>query len=176
MQGRPTLADYINIPGVYAAGRLDHDSEGLLLLTDSGPLNARLTQPQYAHPRTYWAQIERIPGEAALQRLRDGVDLKDGRTRPANVRLIDTPDLPERPIPIRFRKNVPTAWLEITITEGRTRQVRRMTAVVGHPTLRLMRWAIAPVTLAGLQPGQWEMLDEASTKALWRSAFRRGKL
>jgi 23S rRNA pseudouridine2457 synthase len=172
-QGRPTLADYINITGVYAAGRLDQDSEGLLLLTDSGELNARLTQPQYAHPRTYWAQVERIPDEAALQRLREGVDLKDGRTRPATVRLIDTPDLPERPVPIRFRKNVPTGWLEITISEGRNRQVRHMTAAVGHPTLRLVRSAIGPVTLAGLQPGRWQTLDEASAKALWRSAFRR---
>jgi 23S rRNA pseudouridine2457 synthase len=172
-QGRPTLADYINIPGVYAAGRLDHDSEGLLLLTDSGELNARLTQPQYAHPRTYWAQVERIPGDEALQRLRDGVDLKDGRTRPAKVRLIDTPDLPERPVPVRFRKNVPTAWLEITLTEGRKRQVRRMTAAVGHPTLRLVRWAIGPVTLAGLQPGQWALLDDEAVRALWQSAFRR---
>jgi 23S rRNA pseudouridine2457 synthase len=105
--------------------------------------------------------------------LRDGVDLKDGRTRPAQVRLIEMPDLPERPVPIRFRKSVPTAWLEITITEGRNRQVRRMTAAIGHPTLRLVRWAIGPVTLAGLQPGQWELLDESSAKALWRSAFRR---
>ncbi len=172
-QGRPTLADYISVPGVYAAGRLDHDSEGLLLLTDSGELNARLTQPQYAHPRTYWAQVERIPDEAALRRLRDGVDLKDGHTRPANVRLIDMPDLPERPVPIRFRKSVPTAWLEIALTEGRNRQIRRMTAAVGHPTLRLVRWAIGTVTLAGLQPGQWEMLDAEAARALWQSAFRR---
>jgi pseudouridine synthase len=165
-EGRPTLADYINVPGVYAAGRLDHDSEGLLLLTDSGSLNARLTDPKYAHPRTYWAQVERLPDEAALQRLRDGVDLNDGRTHPAQARLIATPDLPERPVPIRYRKNVPTAWLELTLTEGRNRQVRRMTAAVGHPTLRLVRWAIGAVTLAGLQPGQWEMLDEAAVKAL----------
>jgi pseudouridine synthase len=163
-EGRPTLADYINVPGVYAAGRLDHDSEGLLLLTDSGSLNVRLTDPEYAHPRTYWAQVERVPDETALQRLRDGVDLNDGQTRPAQARLIETPDLPERPVPIRYRKNVPTAWLELTLTEGRNRQVRRMTAAVGHPTLRLVRWAIGMVTLAGLQPGQWEMLDEAAVR------------
>jgi 23S rRNA pseudouridine2457 synthase len=172
-QGRSTLADYINIPGIYAAGRLDHDSEGLLLLTDSGALNARLTQPQYAHPRTYWAQVERVPDEAALQQLRTGLDLKDGRTRPAIVRLIQTPNLPERPVPIRFRKNVPTVWLELTLTEGRNRQVRRMTAAVGHPTLRLVRWAIGSVTLAGLQPGQWELLDAQTADALWQSVFRR---
>ena len=172
-QGRPTLADYITLPGVYAAGRLDHDSEGLLLLTDSGALNARLTQPQFAHPRTYWAQVERIPDEAALKQLRDGLDLKDGYTRPAQVRLIETPDLPERPVPIRFRKNVPTAWVELTLTEGRNRQVRRMTAAVGHPTLRLVRWAIGPITLAGLQPGQWALLDADDGDALWKSAFRR---
>ncbi len=167
------MADYINLPGVYVAGRLDHDSEGLLILTDSGALNARLTQPQFAHPRTYWAQVERIPDEAALKRLRDGLDLKDGRTRPAQVRLIEPPDLPERPVPIRFRKNVPTAWLELTLTEGRNRQVRRMTAAVGHPTLRLVRWAIGPITLVGLQPGQWAMLDAKDAAALWQSAFRR---
>lgn len=171
-QGRPTLADYIHMPAIYAAGRLDHDSEGLLLLTDSGPLIARLTQPQYAHPRTYWAQVERIPDEAALQRLRDGVDLNDGRTHLAQARLLDSPpDLPERPVPIRYRKNVPTAWLEITLTEGRNRQARRMTAAVGHPTLRLVRWAIGPVTLAGLQPGQWALLDDEAARALWQSAF-----
>ena len=169
-QGRPTLADYIDLKGIYAAGRLDYDSEGLLLLTDSGPLNARLTNPTFAHPRTYLAQVERIPDEAALAQLRAGVDLSDGRTRPASAELLpQPPDLPERPVPIRFRKNVPTSWLRLTITEGRNRQVRRMTAAVGHPTLRLVRWAIGPITLAGLAPGQWLPLDAAEVEALHHS-------
>src|SRR5437667_9886851 len=132
-EGRPTLADYVDLPGVYAAGRLDRDSEGLLLLTDSGPLAARLMNPAFAHPRTYLVQVERIPDQEALQRLRDGINLKDGRTRPAKVELLpEPPELPERPVPIRFRKNVPTAWLRLILTEGRHRQVRRMTAAVGH--------------------------------------------
>src|SRR5260370_41047142 len=140
-QGRPTLADYVDLKGIYAAGRLDYDSEGLLLLTDSGTLNARLTDPKFAHPRTYLAQVERIPDEQALAQLRAGVDLSDGRTRAASAEsLAAPPDLPARPVPIRFRKNVPTAWLRLTIPEGRNRQVRRMTAAVGHPTLRLVRW------------------------------------
>lgn len=167
--GRPTLADYITLPNVYAAGRLDLDSEGLLLLSDDGALIQRLTHPRFEHPRTYWVQVERVPDEAALERLRKGIDLNDGHTRPAKARLIDPPDLPERPVPIRFRKNVPTAWLELTLTEGRNRQVRRMTAAVGHPTLRLVRWAIGAITLASLQPGQWEALDEATVAALRRS-------
>jgi pseudouridine synthase len=173
-EGRATLADYIDVPGVYAAGRLDRDSEGLLLLTDSGSLNAQLTDPAFAHPRTYLVQVERIPDEAALQRLRTGVDLKDGHTRPAQVELLAAPpDLPERPVPIRFRKNVPTAWLRLTITEGRNRQVRRMTAAVGHPTLRLVRSAIGPITLAGLQPGEWRDLTPSEVAALQKSVSRR---
>jgi len=166
-QGRSTLADYIDLPGEYAAGRLDYDSEGLLLLTDSGELNARLTQPRYEHPKTYLVQVERIPDEAALQRLREGVDLKDGRTRPAQVELLEPPpDLPERTVPIRFRKSVPTAWLRLTITEGRNRQVRHMTASVGFPTLRLLRWAIGGITLEGLQPGGWQQLDPVQIRLL----------
>ncbi len=173
-EGRATLADYIDVPGVYAAGRLDRDSEGLLLLTDSGPLAARLTDPAFAHPRTYLVQVERIPGQAVLQRLRDGIDLKDGRTRPAQVDLLpDPPALPERPVPIRFRKNVPTAWLRMILTEGRNRQVRRMTAAVGHPTLRLVRSAIGPLTLAGLEPGEWQFLTRDEIDALRRSVSRR---
>jgi 23S rRNA pseudouridine2457 synthase len=169
--GRSTLADYIDLPGIYAAGRLDKDSEGLLLLTDSGALNARLTQPKHAHPRTYLAQVDRIPDETALSSLCTGVDLKDGPTRPAQVHLLESPpDLPERPVPIRYRKNVPTAWLELTLTEGRNRQVRRMTAAVGHPTLRLVRVAIGPVTLDGLSPGQWLLLTDAEQNALLQSA------
>lgn len=172
--GRPTLADYIDLPGLYAAGRLDRDSEGLLLLTDSGVLNTRLTNPIFAHPRTYLVQVEHFPDTSALESLRAGVDLNDGRTRPAQVTLLDAPpDLPERPIPIRFRKNIPTAWLRLTITEGRNRQVRRMTAAVGHPTLRLIRSAIGPITLEGLQPGQWLPLDADELSALWHSATHR---
>jgi pseudouridine synthase len=173
-EGRATLADYIDVPGVYAAGRLDRDSEGLLLLTDSGSLNARLTDPAFAHPRTYLVQVERFPDDSALQCLRTGVDLKDGHTRPAQVELLAAPpDLPERPVPIRFRKNVPTAWLRLTITEGRNRQVRRMTAAVGHPTLRLVRSAIGPITLAGLQPGEWRDLTPSEVAALQKSVSRR---
>ncbi len=173
-QGRPTLADYIPVKGVYAAGRLDADSEGLLLLTDSGALNARLTNPIYGHWRTYLVQVERIPDEPALQRLRDGIDLKDGRTRPARVELLDSPpNLPERAVPIRYRKSIPTAWLRLSLTEGRNRQVRRMTAAVGYPTLRIVRWAIGPITLDGLAPGQWFPLDEHDLQRLRESISKR---
>ncbi|GAB4509627.1 MAG: pseudouridine synthase [Anaerolineae bacterium] len=173
-QDRPTLADYVQEPGVYSIGRLDMDSEGLLLLTDSGALDARLTQPKYAHPRTYWAQVERIPDAQALEQLRQGVMLKDGLTRPAIVRLLEAPpELPERRVPVRYRKSVPTAWLELTLTEGRNRQVRRMTAAVGYPTLRLVRCAMDTVTLEGLAEGQVERLDAAAVQALWRSAFKK---
>ena len=168
-EGRATLADYIDMPDVYAAGRLDYDSAGLLLLTNDGPLNAQLTQPQYEHPRTYWAQIERIPDETALQALREGVEIKGGLTRPAQARLMDEPDLPARPIPIRYRKNVPTCWLELILTEGRNRQVRRMTAAVGHPTLRLVRAAIGNISLDGLQPGQFDVLSPQQVTVLKRS-------
>ncbi|MFQ3566821.1 MAG: pseudouridine synthase [Aggregatilineales bacterium] len=179
-QGRPTLASYIDVPGVYAAGRLDMDSEGLLLLTTSGPLNARLTQPRYAHPRTYWVQVERVPAEKALERLRQGIVLSDGPTRPAQVTLMGEPPhvngepLPERDPPIRQRKTVPTAWLALTLTEGRNRQVRRMTAAIGHPTLRLVRCAIGPLTLDGLQPGRWAPLTAEEIERLRRSLSRQG--
>ncbi|MEP7293364.1 MAG: pseudouridine synthase [Chloroflexota bacterium] len=156
-EGRPTLANYIHIPDIYAAGRLDADSEGLLLLTDSGSLSHHLTDPRFEHPRTYWAQVERVPDEAALDALRKGVELSEGgrlwRPRPAQAELIAAPDLPERNPPIRTRKSVPTAWIALTITEGKNRQVRRMTAAVGHPTLRLVRSAIGTITLEGLAPG-----------------------
>lgn len=166
-EGRPTLADYIDLPDIYAAGRLDMDSEGLLLLTDSGRVNTRLTDPRFGHPRTYWAQVERVPSEEALDQLRKGVQLKDGLTRPAKAALLgQPPDLPERPVPVRFRKNVPTAWIQLTLTEGRNRQVRRMTAAVGHPTLRLVRWAVGDVTLEGLQPGEWRELNADERKAI----------
>jgi pseudouridine synthase len=167
--GRATLADYIDIPHIYAAGRLDYDSEGLLLLTADGALNARLTNPKFEHPRTYLVQIERVPDDSALQKLRDGVELNDGRTRPAKVELLQTePDLPERSVPIRFRKSVPTAWIKLTLTEGRNRQVRRMTAAVGYPTLRLVRWAIGDLTLEGLTVGQWKPLTLTEIQSLTR--------
>jgi pseudouridine synthase len=173
-EGRPTLADYINLPGIYAAGRLDMDSEGLLLLTDDTRINHRLTKPKFEHPRTYLVQVERIPDDSALEQLRRGIKLKDGMTRPAKVRLLEVPpDLPSRPVPIRYRKNVPDCWLELILTEGRNRQVRRMTAAIGHPTLRLVRSAIGPVTLEGLQPGQWQRLNKQEIAALWRSIGRR---
>jgi pseudouridine synthase len=165
--GRPTLAPLVPIAGIYPAGRLDHDSEGLLLLTDDGRLAHRLTDPRFAHPKTYLVQIERVPEAKALESLRMGVPLRDGITRPAEVELLETePLLPDRPVPIRFRKNVPTAWLRLSIKEGRNRQVRRMTAAVGHPTLRLVRVAIGPVTLGGLAPGQWRELSTQERAAL----------
>jgi 23S rRNA pseudouridine2457 synthase len=153
--GRATLADYLNIPNVYPAGRLDFDSEGLLLLTDDGALQQRIADPKFKLPKTYLAQVERIPDENALRQLRRGVRLKDGMTRPAQAELIAAPAVWERTLPIRFRKNVPDAWVRLTITEGRNRQVRRMTAAVGHPTLRLIRVQIGPWELGDLLPGEW---------------------
>ena len=177
-EGRPTLADYVTIPEIYAAGRLDLDSEGLLLLTDDGSLSHRLTDPRFQHPRTYWAQVEHFPDTAALQKLRGGVELSEGgrlwRTRPAHAELLAAPpDLPERAVPIRARKNIPTAWLQLTITEGRNRQVRRMTAAVGCPTLRLVRWSIGAITLAGLTPGSLLPLTDAEIEALQKRILGR---
>jgi pseudouridine synthase len=138
--GRATLKQYVPLPNLYPVGRLDRDSEGLLLLTDDGRLAHRLTDPRYEHPKTYLAQVERVPTVEAIEALRSGILLKDGPTRPAEAELLQgEPDLPERPTPVRFRKNVPTAWIRLTIREGRNRQVRRMTAAVGFPTLRLVR-------------------------------------
>ncbi len=159
---RQTLKDYISVPDVYPVGRLDQDSEGLLLLTDDGPLQHRLSNPKFQHPRTYWVQVERIPDETALTTLQQGVVIQGYRTRPAQVRLLpEEPILPEREPPIRFRKTVPTAWLEMILTEGRNRQVRRMTAAVGFPTLRLVRVRIGELSLEGLAPGQWRSLTSA---------------
>lgn len=152
---RATLSDYVDVPGVYAAGRLDRDSEGLLVLTDDGKLQAKIADPKFKKPKVYLVQVERIPDEAALQALRDGVDLKDGRTRPAGVRRIDPPALWERNPPVRYRKSVPDCWIELTLREGRNRQVRRMTAAVGHPTLRLVRWSIGDWSLDGIASGAW---------------------
>ena len=152
---RPTLAAYIERPDVYPAGRLDLDSEGLLLLTDDGRLQARIADPRFKMPKTYLAQVEGEPTEAQLQPLRRGVKLKDGITLPAEVERIDAPDLWPRDPPVRYRKSVPDCWLRITIREGRNRQVRRMTAAVGHPTLRLVRWRIGHWTLDGIAPGEW---------------------
>jgi 23S rRNA pseudouridine2457 synthase len=158
-QGRPTLAAFGLPPRVYVAGRLDHDSEGLLLLTDDGKLNQRLTDPRWKAPKTYLAQVEGVVGDVALAKLRDGVELNDGSTLPADARAIEPPAwLWPRTPPIRARKTVPDGWLELAIREGRNRQVRRMTAAVGLPTLRLVRVAIGPYALDGLVPGEWREL------------------
>ena len=152
---RPTLADYIDVPGVYPAGRLDLDSEGLLLLTDDGALQARIADPRFKMPKTYLVQVEGEISEEALAALRRGVHLKDGITRPALAERIEAPELWDRDPPVRFRKSVPDCWLSLTISEGRNRQVRRMTAAVGYPTLRLVRWQIGDWTLEGTQPGTY---------------------
>ena len=152
---RPTLAGFGLPAGVYPAGRLDFDSEGLLLLTDDGTLAHRLTDPRHKQPKTYWAQVEGEPTQAQLAALRTGVALNDGPTRPAGARCIDAPPLWPRDPPVRFRKTVPDAWLELELREGRNRQVRRMTAAVGLPTLRLVRVAVGPWRVDGLAPGAW---------------------
>lgn len=161
--GRATLADYLSAPGFHPAGRLDYDSEGLLLLTDLGPLQAQLSHPKWKVAKTYLVQVEDIPDATALNLLRRGVELNDGKTLPAAAELIDEPSWlwPRNP-PIRVRKQIPTAWLKLTIKEGRNRQVRRMTAAVGHPTLRLIRWSVGPWSIEGLQPGQWREADQAA--------------
>lgn len=152
---RPTLSGFVTVPGVYPAGRLDRDSEGLLVLTDDGALQARIADPRHKLPKTYLVQVEGAPTDADLAPLRHGATLNDGPTRPAQVQLIAPPALWERDPPVRFRKAVPDQWIEITIHEGRNRQVRRMTAHIGFPTLRLVRWRIGDWTLDGLAPGGW---------------------
>ncbi|WP_107498016.1 rRNA large subunit pseudouridine synthase E [Thalassobius sp. I31.1] len=153
---RETLSDYVDVPKVYAAGRLDRDSEGLLVLTDDGKLQNRIASPKFKKPKTYWVQIEGVPDQAALRALRDGVSLKDGMTRPAKADLMEEPeDLWPRNPPIRVRKSVPDSWLRLTITEGRNRQVRRMCAAVGHPCLRLIRYSIGDWAIEGLDTGTW---------------------
>jgi 23S rRNA pseudouridine2457 synthase len=172
-EGRPTLAGFVDVPDVYCAGRLDFDSEGLLLLTSDGWLIHRLGHPRYQHPKTYLAQVERVPDVEALKALRQGVMVKGRRTAPARVELLpDEPQLPPRPVPIRYRKNVPTAWVRLILTEGRKRQVRRMTAAVGHPTLRLVRVSIGPLELGDLEPGTWRDLSPRELEAL-RALLRR---
>jgi 23S rRNA pseudouridine2457 synthase len=175
--GRPTLADYIAVPGIYPAGRLDHDSEGLLLLTDHGPLQARLSDPRHGTRKTYWAQVEGEPDEAALERLRSGVTLRDGPTLPARARrLVPPPAVWPRDPPIRVRRHIPDNWLELELREGRNRQVRRMTAAVGYPTLRLLRVGVGPFRLEGLAPGEWREVaippELLSGRAAPRSASR----
>ncbi|MFM6756241.1 MAG: pseudouridine synthase [Dolichospermum sp.] len=154
-----TLKQYIDVPDVYPVGRLDWDSEGLLLLTNDGQFQHRLAHPRFGHQRTYWAQVERIPTLDAINQLQNGVIIQDYRTAPAQVKLLlEEPSVTQRTPPIRYRKTVPTAWLEITLTEGKNRQVRRMTAAVGFPTLRLIRVSIANIQLHDLAPGQWREL------------------
>jgi 23S rRNA pseudouridine2457 synthase len=165
--GRPTLGDYVDVPEVYAAGRLDLDSEGLLLLTSDGWLIHRLSHPRYHHPKTYLVQVEQVPGGEASSTLRQGMMVKGRRTAPAQVELLSrAPELAPRPVPIRYRKTVPTAWLRLTLTEGQKRQIRHMTAAVGHPTLRLVRVAIGPLDLGSLQPGKWRDVTAGELDAL----------
>jgi 23S rRNA pseudouridine2457 synthase len=160
-EGRPTLAGFIQDKSVYAAGRLDKDSEGLLVLTDDGKLQHRIAHPDRKMSKTYWVQVEGEPKETGLDKLREGIELKDGITKPAKVRRIDEPYcLWERQPPVRVRKTIPDCWLEITISEGRNRQVRRMTAAIGHPTLRLIRYRVGSWTLDGLASGEWRNIDK----------------
>lgn len=181
---RQTLKNYLSIPSIYPVGRLDRDSEGLLLLTNNGTLQHRLAHRQFAHPRTYWVQVERIADETSLDRLRQGITIQNYRTRPAKVRKLPTdPPLPPRIPPIRDRKTVPTCWLEITLTEGRNRQVRRMTAAIGFPTLRLVRVAIdigkgreaLKLELEGLEPGQWRHATQLERRALEKLCREKGE-
>ena len=161
-QGRPTLSSLGKFPkDVYPVGRLDFDSEGLVLLTNDNELKHRLLEPKFKHPRTYLAQVERIPDENALDKLRNGILIEDKKTLPAQIKLLkEEPDIPPRSVPIRYRKNVPTSWIELTLFEGRNRQVRKMTAAVGHPTLRLVRIKIDNISIGNLQPGEFKGLSQ----------------
>lgn len=163
---RPTLKNYINVPSVYAVGRLDQDSEGLLLLTNNGIVQHKLTDPKFHHPKTYWAQVEGIPTSEAISQLEQGVNIQTYKTRPAQVKVLQNQDIPPRHPPIRFRAQIPTTWLEITLTEGKNRQVRKMTAAIGFPTLRLMRVQIGNLKLNQLAIGQWRDLTEQEVKAI----------
>ncbi len=166
-QNRLTLKPFIPVPGIYAVGRLDRDSEGLLFLTNDGSLNARLIDPKFGHERTYWVQVEGVPTSQALDQLRQGVVIQHRQTRPAQVTSLSfEPELPPRNPPIRERRSIPTSWLELTLTEGRNRQVRRMTAAVGLPTLRLVRIQIGPLKLEGLSVGQWRELTPPEVQEL----------
>jgi 23S rRNA pseudouridine2457 synthase len=166
-EGRPTLADYVAMPGVYAAGRLDLDSEGLLLLTGDGWLIHRLSHPRYHQPKTYLVQVEGVPSQEALAALRGGVEVKGRQTAPASVQVLaEPPDLPPRPVPIRERQSIPTTWLRLVLREGRKRQVRHMTAAVGLPTLRLVRVAVGPIQLGELAPGEWRELTPGELETL----------
>ena len=169
---RSTLAEFIHVPGVHAAGRLDYDSEGLLLLTDDGRLQKRIADPQHKLPKIYWAQVEGIPDDASLQKIRAGIVLDGQRTRPAEARVLAEPALWTRDPPIRVRQHIPTSWIELVLREGRNRQVRRMTAAVGFPTLRLVRVAVGPYRIEGLKPGGWR---EADAGQGWASAGYGGK-
>ncbi len=171
-----TLKQFIDVPDVYPVGRLDYDSEGLMLLTDDGPLQHRLSHPQFGHPRTYWAQVEQIPTDADLELIRTGgLAIQDYRTRPATIAPLPAPDWPPRDPPIRYRQAIPTSWLQLTLTEGRNRQVRRMTAAIGFPTLRLIRVTIGDLTIDDLQPGQWRDLTPIEQQQLtaWRVQRKR---
>jgi 23S rRNA pseudouridine2457 synthase len=170
---RRTLAEYVPVPDIYPAGRLDFDSEGLVLLTNDGALQHRLTDPKFGHSKTYWAQVEGLPSAEALRKLERGILIQDYRTQPAKARLMDPPDLPAREQPIRYRKEIPTAWLELELKEGRNRQVRRMTAAVGFPTLRLVRWALGSITLAGLPVGAWRELTPSELTLLLHVHFHK---
>jgi len=159
--GRKTLKDFISVPGVYSVGRLDYDSEGLLLLTDDGVLNHKMSDPGYQQPKTYWAQVEKVPSQEELDKIRNGVVIGGKRTLPAKVkRMPEDPAVWERSTPIRFRKTVPTCWLEITVNEGMNRQVRKMTAAIGHPCLRLIRVAIGSIQLNDLKPGEYAFIEK----------------
>lgn len=170
-QGRPTLKDFIDIPNVYSVGRLDQDSEGLLLLTDNGPLKAKLLDPQKGHDRIYWAQVEGIPTPEALSSLRQGILIQGHRTRPAQAQILDPqPQIPPRDPPIRYRQQIPTHWIQLTLQEGRNRQVRRMTAAAGFPTLRLIRVGFAGIPLGGLPAGEWRELTSTERQCLMNYA------